>query len=73
MSTVTRPVGYVGALQQLIWNFPSCTAQVYLWGAGGGGGGDEGSDDLGGNGGGGAFARYNFTVNPENDISVAVG
>lgn len=73
MSTVTRPVGYVGALQQLIWNFPSCTAQVYLWGAGGGGGGDEGSDDLGGNGGGGAFARYNFTVNPGNVITVAVG
>lgn len=73
MSTVFRPLGYIGQLNRLTWNFPPATIQAYLWGAGGGGGGDEGSDDPGGNGGGGGFARYDFTVNTGDTIDVAVG
>jgi hypothetical protein len=73
MATLIRPVGYIGALQSLTWTAPQSTIQAYLWGGGGGGGGDEGSDDPGGNGGGGAFAQYNFTVNPGDVITVAVG
>lgn len=73
MAALVRPVGYTGGLQQLTWTATQSTIQAYLWGAGGGGGGDEGSDDPGGNGGGGAFARYDFTVNPGDVITVAVG
>lgn len=73
MATVVRPLGYVGSLQSLTWTAGVSTIQAYIWGGGGGGGGDEGSDDPGGNGGGGAFARYSFTVNPGDVITVAVG
>lgn len=73
MAALVRPAGYTGGLQQLTWTSTQSTIQAYLWGAGGGGGGDEGSDDPGGNGGGGAFARYDFTVNPGDVITVAVG
>lgn len=73
MSTVIRPVGYVGTLQRLIWNFPSATAQAYLWGGGGGGGGDDGTNDPGGNGSGGAFARIDFTINSGDTLDIAVG
>lgn len=73
MSTVARPVGYVGRLQRLTWNFAPATVQAYLWGAGGGGGGDEGSDDPGGNGGGGGFARYDFTIQTGQVIDIAIG
>lgn len=73
MSTVIRPVGYVGRLQRLIWNFPSATAQAYLWGAGGGGGGDDGSNDPGGDGSGGGFAQFSFTINSGDVLDVAIG
>ena len=73
MATVVRNVGYTGGLQTLTWTAGQSTIQAYLWGAGGGGGGDEGSDDPGGNGGGGGFAQYNFTINPGDVLTVAVG
>lgn len=73
MATVLRPVGYVGQRQSLIWTGAQSNIQAYLWGAGGGGGGDDNADDPGGNGSGGSFAFHDFTVNPGDEIVVAVG
>lgn len=71
-TTVVRPLGYTGSVQQLTWdagNGSSVTA--YLWGGGGGGGGNDSA--VGGNGGGGGYSSYSFTVNNGDVIKVAVG
>ena len=72
MPTVTRPAGYTGFLQRLIWNQGNAVpVTAYLWGGGGGGGGNDSSP--GGVGGGAGFSVVNFTVDEGDVIEAAVG
>jgi hypothetical protein len=72
MTTVLRPVGYTGSLQQLTWQFGNnVSVAAYLWGGGGGGGGND--SGIGGTGGGGAYSVVNFSISAGDVLQIAVG
>jgi hypothetical protein len=75
MPLITRPAGYTGTLQRIIWNQgDNVEATAYLWGGGGGAGGSSYSGArIGGAGSGGQFSRVNFVVNEGDVLEVAVG
>jgi hypothetical protein len=72
MSSVIRPLGATGYLQQLIWDQGNGVPfRAYLFGGGGGGGGWD--VIRGGNGQGGGYATYDGVINAGDVLQVAVG